>query len=134
MQAWRQAVWGAAPQDLRLMGYQGHTEKQEPSQLLHLSPERRKALPWQLHYVFFIFAMFSTAYFGYIFWGFVLKTQNFFPIPTLLRRSKTEWLEQSQIPYFLYPDNTSKSPLNFFFEYLMLQFKTVQTRGIRKYG
>lgn len=63
----------AVPQDLRLMWCQAHTEKQEPLQLLCLPPERKKDFPWQVWNVFFIFAMVSTAYFGYIFWGVALK-------------------------------------------------------------
>lgn len=34
------ALQGAVPQDQKLMGYEGHTEKQESSQLLPLSIER----------------------------------------------------------------------------------------------
>lgn len=77
-------------------------------------------------------SMFSTSYFGYIFLGVGLKPKNFFPIPIALRISKTELLEESQIPFSLYLDNPSKPLLNFFFEYLTLQFKTVHTRAARE--
>lgn len=76
--------------------------------------------------------MFSASYFGYIFLGVGLKPKNFFPIPAVLRINKIELLEQCQIPSSLYPDNPSKSPLNFFFEHLTLQFRTVQTRAVRE--
>lgn len=117
------ALSGTVPRDWRLVGYQGHMEKQEPSHLLPLSQKE------QLCHgnCAMNSSVFSTSYFGYIFLGIGLKPKNFFPIPTLLRISKIELLEQSQIPFSLYPDSPLKSLLNFFFEYLTLQFKTVQT-------
>lgn len=122
------ALPGAAPQDRRLMGYQGHMEKQEPSQLLPLSQKE------QLCHgnCAMNSAVFSTSYFEYIFLGVGLKPKNFFPIPTLLRINKIELLQQSQIPFSLYSDSPLKSLLNFFFEYLTLHFKTVQTRAVRE--
>lgn len=121
------ALPGAVPQDWRLMGYQGHMEKQGPSQLLPLS---QKEQLWHGNCATNS-SVFSTSYFGYIFLGVRLKPKKFFPIPTVLRISKIELLEQPQIPFSLYPDSTLTSLLKLF-EYLTLQFETVQTRAVRE--
>lgn len=110
------------------MGYQGHMEKQEPSQLLPL-PQKKQLCHGNCA---MNSSMFSTSYFGYIFLGVGLKPKNLFPINTVLRINNTELLEQSQIFFSLSPGSPSKSLLNFFFEYLTLQFKTGQTRTVRE--